>query len=348
MNSISNRKKISIFLLLLTALFLAGYFFLQYFLNSHILKSSSQSTEYLFIYEEDNIDSVYNKIEKITKKPISNAIKVMAKKNNYAQHIQTGKYSITPKDTPYTLINKLTRGHQTPSKLVFNNIRTKETLAGRLANQLMIDSISVINLFNNELFLDSIGYTPQTIVEIFIPNTYEVYWNISAKDLISRFQKEHKRFWNQERLNKASEAGLSTLEVSILASIVEEETNVPDEKPIVAGLYINRLRRNIPLQADPTVKFALQDFAIKRVLEKDTQIDSPYNTYKNTGLPPGPIRLASQQGLESVLNFASHNYLYMCAKEDFSGRHNFATNLKDHLANSRKYWRELNRRKIYR
>lgn len=181
---------------------------------------------------------------------------------------------------------------------------------------------------------------------MFIPNTYEVYWNTSAKNFMNRMKKEYDRFWNDSRKAKAKEIGMSPVEVAILASIVEEETAAYDEYPVVAGLYINRLKRNIPLQADPTVKFAWGDFTLQRILFSHLEIDSPYNTYKHTGLPPGPLRIPSIKGLDAVLNYQKHSYLYMCAKEDLSGRHNFAKTLAEHSRNAKKYQAELNRRKI--
>ena len=159
-------------------------------------------------------------------------------------------------------------------------------------------------------------------------------------------KREYNNYWNQKRISKAQAIGLTPLQVSTLASIVDEETANNAEKPVVAGLYINRLKKGMLLQADPTVKFALQDFTLKRILLKHLSIDSPYNTYKYAGLPPGPIRIPSVQGLESVLNYARHNYLYMCAKEDFSGTHNFAVTHSQHIVNAKLYQRELNRRKI--
>ncbi|MCD7816338.1 MAG: endolytic transglycosylase MltG, partial [Bacteroides sp.] len=191
-----------------------------------------------------------------------------------------------------------------------------------------------------------IGYSTETLPCLFIPNTYEVYWTMTPEAFVKRMQKEHDRFWNEERKAKAQSIGLTPEEVATLASIVEEETANNAEKPMVAGLYINRLHADMPLQADPTVKFALQDFGLRRILHTHLETDSPYNTYKHTGLPPGPIRIPSIQGIESVLNYTRHNYLYMCAKEDFSGTHNFAATFSQHLANARKYQRELNRRKI--
>jgi UPF0755 protein len=181
---------------------------------------------------------------------------------------------------------------------------------------------------------------------MFIPNTYEVYWNISAEKLIERMKREYDAFWTEERRNQAQKARLTPLDVSILASIIEEESAMTDEYPTIAGLYINRLHRGIPLQADPTVKYALGDFAIQRILYEHLQIDSPYNTYLYTGLPPAPLRIPSLKGLESVLNYLKHNYLYMCAKEDFSGRHNFAVTLSEHNRNADRYRAELNRRGI--
>jgi UPF0755 protein len=198
--------------------------------------------------------------------------------------------------------------------------------------------------------MDSAEIAPllaDTMMSLFIPDTYEVYWNISAPDLLRRMEREHDRFWNAERRAKAEALQMTTEEVATLASIVAEETNDNAEKPTVAGLYINRLRRGMPLQADPTVKFALQNFGLRRVLNEHLMVDSPYNTYRYGGLPPGPIRIATPVDIDAVLNYRRHNYIYMCAKEDFSGSHNFATNLADHNRNARRYQQALNARRIY-
>ena len=210
----------------------------------------------------------------------------------------------------------------------------------------MIDSVEIANLLNDADFIQKMGYSKETLPALFIPNTYEVYWNISAEDFMARMQKEHKAYWNEERIQKAQTIGLTPIEVATLASIVEEETANQAEKPMVAGLYINRLKKGMLLQADPTVKFSLQEFGLKRILFKHLEVDSPYNTYKYAGLPPGPIRVPSYQGLESVLNYTQHNYIYMCAKEDFSGTHNFAVTSAQHAANARKYQQALNKRGI--
>ena len=210
----------------------------------------------------------------------------------------------------------------------------------------MIDSLELATAFSDSLLISQSGYNVQTLPALFIPNTYQVYWNISPDKLIERIIKENKKFWNADRLKKAEELKLTPIEVSTLASIVEEETANKLEKPMVAGLYLNRLKRGMLLQADPTVKFGLQDFTLRRILNKHLLVDSPYNTYKYAGLPPGPIRIPSIDGIESVLNYSRHNYLYMCAKEDFSGTHNFAENMAQHQINARKYQQALNKRNI--
>jgi len=222
-----------------------------------------------------------------------------------------------------------------------------DRLARSIGKQLMIDSAEIAKAINSPALQQKLGYNKETIPCLFIPDTYQVYWDISVENFIERMQKEHQKFWNQERLEKATQMGMTPIEVCTLASIVEEETNNNQEKPMVAGLYINRLHLDMPLQADPTIKFALQDFGLRRIANIHLNIDSPYNTYRNTGLPPGPIRIPTPIGLDAVLNYAKHDYIYMCAKEDFSGTHNFASNYADHMKNARKYWNALNERKIF-
>ena len=220
----------------------------------------------------------------------------------------------------------------------------KTDLAERLERQLMLSGDDLLRLLDDSAYCASLGFTPETILTLFIPNTYEVYWNLSAEKLMQRMKREYDAFWTPARLSKAKAVGLTPIEVAVLASIVEEETAAADEYPVVAGLYINRLRRGIPLQADPTVKFAVGDFTLRRILFEHLKVDSPYNTYKHTGLPPGPLRVPSTRSIDAVLNYMKHNYLYMCAKEDFSGRHNFARTLAEHNRNARRYQAELNRR----
>ena len=244
------------------------------------------------------------------------------------------------------LYRRLSMGYQTPIKLTVGSVRTLDRLARNISRQLMIDSCEIADILKDTTYISKLGYTKETLPALFIPNTYEVYWNMSNEDFMQRMVKEHKAFWNEKRLKQAEAIGLTPIEVATLASIVEEETANNAEKPMVAGLYINRLKKGMLLQADPTVKFSMQDFGLKRILYKHLEVDSPYNTYKYAGLPPGPIRIPSYQGLESVLNYAKHNYLYMCAKEDFSGTHNFAVTSAQHAANARRYQQALNRKGI--
>lgn len=342
-----NKKKRNIILGIGLTLILAGaacagaiyhYFFAAPF--------QLTETAYIYIDRDDNIDSVYHKIIVTGQPKQMFGFEYQAEKNNYAEHIRTGKYAIKPGDNMRYLYRRLSMGYQTPINLTVGSVRTLDRIARNTGRQLMIDSIEVARLLADTSYIRSIGYTKETLPALFIPNTYEVYWDMSAEDFMQRMVKENKAFWNEKRMKQAEAIGLTPIEVSTLASIVEEETANAAEKPMVAGLYINRLKRGMLLQADPTVKYSMQDFALKRILYKHLEVDSPYNTYKYAGLPPGPIRVPSFQGLESVLNYTKHNYLYMCAKEDFSGTHNFATNSAQHAANARRYQQALNRRGI--
>jgi UPF0755 protein len=272
--------------------------------------------------------------------------KQLALKLKYPENIKSGKYKINPNTSYLELVQMLKRGKQTPVKLTFNNIRLKKEFAEKISNQLMFDSSILLKHLNDSAVAASLGFNAETIMTLFIPNTYEMYWNISVDHFLERMKKEYNRFWNKERLAKAEKNHLSPVEVSVLASVVEEETNKKSEFPIVAGLYLNRLRKGMLLQADPTVKFAVGDITLRRIFNYHLQIDSPYNTYKYFGLPPGPIRIPSIAAIEGVLNYKEHSYLYMCAKEDFSGAHNFSVTLKEHNTNARKYREALNRNNI--
>lgn len=302
---------------------------------------------YIYIDRDDTIDSIYNKVKAAGEPDKFEGFRWLAEYKKYSNHIRTGRYMIKPGDDAYHLYQRLAGGFQTPINLTIGSVRTFDRLARNVGNQLMIDSTEVANKLNDPNYIGSLGYNKTNLYCFFIPNTYEVYWNMSADEFFDRMKKEHNRFWNEERLAKAKEIGLTPEQVCTLASIVDEETNNNAEKPIVAGLYMNRVRTGMPLQADPTVKFALQNFELRRITNVHLEVNSPYNTYKNAGLPPGPIRIPSLKAIDSVLNYSKHNYLYMCAKEDFSGTHNFATTLTEHMINARKYWKALNDRKIY-
>ncbi|MFV0587411.1 endolytic transglycosylase MltG [Bacteroides reticulotermitis] len=303
---------------------------------------------YVYIDRDDTADSVYYKVKQTGQAGNMTGFRWMMRLRDYDQHIHTGRYVIQPKDNVYHVFSRVSRGYQEAVNLTIGSVRTLDRLARSVGKQLMIDSTEVAKLLFDSTFQAQVGYTAETMPCLFIPETYQVYWDITVNDFFQRMQKEHSRFWNSDRLAKATAIGMTQAEVCTLASIVEEETNNNNEKPMVAGLYINRLHAGMPLQADPTVKFALQDFALRRISNEHLRIESPYNTYTNTGLPPGPIRIPSTKGIDSVLNYTKHNYIYMCAKEDFSGTHNFASNYADHMANAKKYWKALNERNIFK
>ena len=301
-------------------------------------------TTYIYINRDDDVDSVYHKIAEAGNPKQMHGFESLVRYQGY--NIKTGRYAIKPTDNMRYLYTRLSLGYQSPVRLTIGSVRTLDRMARNVGNQLMIDSAEVAQLIADTAFIHKLGYTEATLPALFIPNTYEVYWDMSAEDFMARMQKEHKAYWNEKRMKQAEAIGLTPVEVATLASIVEEETANQAEKPMVAGLYINRLKKGMLLQADPTVKFSLQEFGLKRILFRHLEVDSPYNTYKYAGLPPGPIRVPSYQGLESVLNYTKHNYIYMCAKEDFSGTHNFAVTSAQHAANARKYQQALNRKGI--
>lgn len=307
-----------------------------------------QKKTYIYIDRDDTTDSIYNKVKKQGYPKNFTGFLWMAKYRDYPQNIHTGRYEIRPGENVYHVFSRLYRGYQSPINLTIGSVRTLDRLARSIGKQLMVDSAEIANVMYDSAFQQKLGYDNETMPCLFIPETYQVYWDMSVKDFFERMEKEHQKFWNQTRLNKATAIGMTPAEVCTLASIVEEETNNNPEKPMVAGLYINRLHTDMPLQADPTIKFALQDFGLRRITNAHLNIDSPYNTYRNLGLPPGPIRIPSPIGLDAVLNYTKHDYVYMCAKEDFSGTHNFASNYADHMKNARKYWNALNERKIFK
>lgn len=276
------------------------------------------------------------------------ALEWIAEKKNYPTLVKPGRYVID-NDLSYTsLINILRSGRQTPVKVTFNSIRTLNELAGKIGRQIYADSSQIINYLSDPENYSKDGFTRDNVISVFIPDTYQFFWNTTAEGLYSRMLKEYRKFWNEERLAKAKEKNLDPVEVAILASIIDDEVRKPDEKPRIAGVYLNRLKRGIPLQACPTIKFALNDFTITRVLKKYLEINSPYNTYKHYGFPPGPIGCPTIEGIDAVLNAEKHDYLYFAAKADFSGYHNFSRTLTEHNRYAAEYQRELNKRKIFR
>ncbi|MDZ7846252.1 MAG: endolytic transglycosylase MltG [Owenweeksia sp.] len=270
-----------------------------------------------------------------------NTFKWVAKKKSYPSLVKPGRYELRGHLTNNELVNKLRSGDQDPMHLTLHNISGIYQLAGQLGRKLEPDSISFLDLFNSKDALSAFGVDPNTLTAYFLPNTYEVWWDTSPTAFLRRMRQEFDRFWTEERLAKAKKLKLSPIEVVTLASIVESETVRNDEKPTVAGLYLNRLERGMRLQSDPTVIYALKrddpKVKIPRVYYRHLSYESPFNTYQNAGLPPGPIKIPTHSSIEAVLNPASHNYVYMAADPDRPGYHSFASNLRQHNVNARKY-----------
>ena len=308
--------------------------------------SSAQEVQYIYIDDDDTQDSVFTKLVPIANKAGWAGFCHIARHTDYNEKIRTGRYAISPGESVLTVFRHLRNGAQTPLRLTIPEARTMDRLAAVLGQKLMLDSTAIADALFSQETCQQYGYDTATIAAMFVPNTYEVYWDTKLSTFLNRMQKEHDRFWEGDREAKAAQMQLTPIEICTLASIIDEETTNNAEKPMIAGMYLNRLAKNMPLQADPTIKFALKQFELKRIWQKLLQIDSPYNTYRNEGLPPGPIKIASIQGIDAVLNHTKHDYLYMCAKEDFSGTHNFASNYKEHLLNAAKYTKALNERGI--
>lgn len=326
-------------------LILGGIGFSLFAAFSPNVKYEGENTKHLLIYDNE-YDRVVDSLNSMQVIPSMWKFRLVAWACKYPDQVVPGRYELKRGENSLALVRRLRYARQAPVRLAFNNVRTKKDLAERLSKNLRMTSDEMLSALTNPEIYNKYGTDKANIVSLFIPNTYEVYWNITPEDLIARMKKEYDKFWNDERLDKLAEVGLTQQEVSTLASIVEEETRKKDEKPRVAGLYLNRVHQGIPLQADPTVKFALQDFSLKRIYRGHLECDSPYNTYKYAGLPPGPIRVPSIESIDAVLNFENHKYIYMCAKEDFSGYHNFAVTYADHQENANKYRKALNSRGI--
>ena len=322
------------------------FYFYQVFFSANTLVESDKA--YLLKIPSN---SVYkNVVDQLYEERVINdavSFGFVAKILGYQEAVKPGLYQIDPKMNNLQLVRMLRSGQQTPVRVTFNTIRTKEDLAEKISVNLEVSKEQFLELLQDSVYIRKFGFEEETIMSLFIPNTYEFWWDTSAEELFERMHKEYQSFWTEARSQKAQDLGLSKEEVSTLASIVQAESQKSDERPKIAGVYLNRLRIGMPLQADPTLVFAAGDFSIKRLTAKQMAIDSPYNTYKYAGLPPGPINLPDINSLDAVLNFEKHSYLYFCAKEDFSGYHSFAVGYDEHLSNARRYQRALNAANIY-
>lgn len=347
MEQIKKKRRNKILLLIIGILLLMLISVGFYLYNTVFQPFSLSETTYIHIDRKKNYEEVVSQLKEKANLPSEKIFRLLAERMNYPNTVKTGRYSIEDGMTMPDVIRRLRSGNQTPVDLTFNNMRTVENLAGRISQQLMIDSLSLLNALNDPANAEKFGFNAYTFISMFIPNTYEVYWDTSIDNLLNRMKREYNLFWNAGRKEKSERIGLTPVQVSTLASIVEEEATYADEYPIVAGLYLNRLKRGMRLEADPTVKFAVGDFGLRRILYRHLEVESPYNTYKNSGLPPGPIRIPSIQAIDATLSPQQHNYLFMCAKDDISGRHNFSTTHAEHARNAAAYQRALNTRGIY-
>lgn len=297
----------------------------------------------LYVYPDMTSEQVLESLDSVTVRPRSLAR--MFEKENVASKIKPGRYVIDPSSSSVYVARMLNFGWQTPHNLTLSGtMRSKGVIARKIALQMMVDSASVAQALDSTEFLSAYGFTPENVFALILPDTYQMYWTASVKEIFDRFKKEYDAFWTAERKAKAAAQKLSPMQVSIMASIVSGETLKTFEYPVIAGVYLNRYRKGMKLQADPTVCFCW-DYKLDRVLKKHLTIDSPYNTYKYAGLPPAPINVPPKACIDAVLNPDRHGYMYFCASPEFDGTHRFAVSYSDHLKNARAFQRALTARR---
>jgi UPF0755 protein len=335
-----NRKVFAVLLIVFSVLLTTFSFYTYQIIKSPNILVGKES-KVLLIPDDATFSSVIDSLYLGNFVHDAVSFSFLSKIMDYNIAIKPGRYVLQTDMSNVEAIRLLRAGNQAPTTITFNNVRLVEELAEKITRTIEIDPEEFTQAFNEFSSINDKGMNSETALCLFIPNTYEVYWTVPAPDLIARMEHEYESFWTEDRKQKANDLELSPIEVSILASVVQAETRIKEESLQIAGLYLNRIQKNMPLQADPTLVYAVGDFTLKRVLNVHKEIDSPYNTYKYKGLPPGPINLPEIWAIDAVLNYRKHNYIYMCAREDFSGYHNFATNLIDHNVNAQRYQRAL-------
>lgn len=328
---------------LVVLLLLSGGGVLYTWIYSPSLTKPESDSVYFFVRTGSQYPQVYMDFKKSGWLKHVRGFDWVSKRKEYPANVKPGRYLLVKGMSNAQIVDKLRSGVQSEVNLVFNTTRHFDRLAGIISKQIEADSVALINAFRDTMVMRSFGFSPHQWRAMFIPNTYRFLWNTSAVQFLERMNQEFKEFWNPARLSRLNELGLDKFQLMSLAAIVQEETYKSEDMPVVAGVYMNRIRKGIKLQADPTVIFAIGDYSIKRVLHAHLAFDSPYNTYKYAGLPPGPIRIPSIQAIDACLNYQKHDYLYFCAKEDFSGNTVFARSYNEHLINARKYQRALKR-----
>ncbi|MCU0417777.1 MAG: endolytic transglycosylase MltG [Cytophagaceae bacterium] len=326
-----------------------SYYAYQIFFTPNLLLQLDQKDYVLYIRNGASYSDVLDSLEKNNVLGDKVSFRFIAKLLDYPEKIRPGRYVLPVGSTNLYAIRKLRSGQQDPVSVTFNSIRLKSDFCSKVGSKFSFGADSLLNMLNNPVICKKYGMDTSTILSLFIPNTYELYWTTKSDQFVDRMYQEYKKFWNTSRLERAQKAGLTPIQVSILASIVEAETNKASEKPTIAGVYINRLNINMPLQADPTVKYALLDFDIKRINHDliEEAATSPYNTYKVNGLPPGPINMPSIVSIEAVLNYESHKYLYFVADKNKPGYHIFNEDYRSHVNQANKYRKELTKKNIH-
>jgi UPF0755 protein len=328
--------------ILLVILIIGGYFAWIYLGPATGFR---QEAKYLYIPSgTTSPQEVMQLLEKDSMIKHPGSFRWLAGRRDYWQNIKPGKYKIADGDNLLTIVRKLRNGQQEPVNIVILKFRTREALAGAIGKKLECDSLAIISFMNNADSLRQYGLDTNTVMSGIFPDTYTLFWNTTPKKVFNKFHEAYKAVWTEDRKRKAAAQGLTPTKAYILASIIEEETNDKDDKPLMASVYLNRVRSGMPLGADPTVKFALRNFELRRIYEKHLAVESPYNTYRNRGLPPGPICTPTLETLDAVLNAPTTDYFYFVAKSDFSGKHVFTANYNDHLKYAKEYQQALNER----
>ncbi len=342
----SQNLKIGLFLTVSILLTTFSFYFWQIYRSPNLLVQDNDKPFALLIPRGATFESVMDTLKKHDVVNDETSFRFLAKLMKYPERVKIGRYEIRPRMGNREALVKLRNGSQDAMDVTFNSMRQKSDLIQRLGSKFAFSSDSLGALLNDPATCQQYGFDTTTIVCLFLPNTYKMFWTIEPEALLERMSTEYKKFWTPERQQKAKALGMSQTQVQVLASIVAAETNKRDEQPRVAGVYLNRLKQGIKLEADPTVIFALRDFGIRRLLNRQLAVDSPYNTYRYTGLPPGPINLPAPATIDAVLNAEKHDYLFFVVDARFNGYHTFSKTLAEHMANARLYQQALNRMKI--
>jgi UPF0755 protein len=342
----SQNFKIGLFLTVSILLSTFSFYFWQVYRSPNLLVQDNDKPFALLIPRGATFDSVMDTLKTNNVINDETSFRFLAKVMKYPERVKEGRYEIKPRMSNRAALVKLRNGSQDAMDVTFNSMRQKSDLIQRLGSKFEFSSDSLGTLLNDPVTCQKFGFDTTTIVCMFLPNTYKMFWTIKPEVLLERMSTEYKKFWTPERQEKAKALGMSQTQVQVLASIVAAETNKRDEQPRVAGVYLNRLKQGIKLEADPTVIFALRNFGIRRLLNRQLAVDSPYNTYRYTGLPPGPINLPAPATIDAVLNAEKHDYLFFVVDARFNGYHTFSKTLAEHMANARLYQQALTRMKI--